>query len=78
MLKLIIKVLPVLHLLVLVVHHIEEILRVHFAVSSSRFSEHLLQLFVLRLQLSDEFILRTLIDDGLVLDLLGTVCVTQC
>ena len=38
---------------------------------------HALQLFVLLLQLPDEFVTFALVDDGVALDLLGLVCVAE-
>lgn len=77
LLKLLVKVLSLLHLLFLMVHHIEEVLGVDLAVASSSFTKKLLELLVLSLELPNELILRALVDDSLVLNLFGSICVTQ-
>ena len=48
------------------------------ASSRGKLLQHLLKLLVLRLQLSNHFVLRALIDGSFVFDLLCSVGISQC
>ena len=72
-----VKIPGIFDLLLLMLHHVEEFLGVDLTISSCSFPEKLLEVLIFCLELPNQFILRTLIDNCLVLDLLSTIGIPQ-
>lgn len=76
-LQFVVEILHIFHLFLLMIHHVEEVLGVDLSISTGGLAQKFLELLVLCLQFSDQFILRTLINHSLVLDLFGSVSVPE-